>query len=174
LRPATDSADPSRDVERPNKEASMTRPLAAACLAAGLALVSGPAAAQSALERLEVLDERMNEVVLAALEAQIPALSGYLPSVEWDDSMRANATCLLSRVEAQAGAAGVERLLESYAATTEAATGAADLSSLQLETPEGMTPVEFQTAYAECGMRDWLYGRLASSGALAIIMESAR
>ncbi|MGP1358054.1 hypothetical protein [Roseicyclus sp.] len=152
----------------------MTRPLATACLAAGLALAAGPAAAQSALERLEVLDERMNEVVLGALEAQIPALAGYLPSVEWDEPMRANAACLLAEVETRAGAAGVERLLESYAETTEAATGTADLSSLQLETPEGMTPAEFQAAYAECGMRDWLYGRLEASGALAIIMESAR
>jgi hypothetical protein len=153
----------------------MLRPIAATCLAAGIALGAGPAAAQSPLDRLEALDERMNGVVFEALESQIPALSGYMPSLEWDAAMRANGACLLEAVEARSGTAGVAELLENYEETVEsAAAGPSDLGGIRLDPPEGMTPTEFQAAYSDCGMVDWLSNRLAESGALAIIMESSQ
>ncbi|WP_278026998.1 hypothetical protein [Roseicyclus salinarum] len=146
-----------------------------AALAACATLAAGPGAAQSALERLETLDERMNALVFDALEAEIPALSGYRPSLEWDAAMRENGACLIEAVEAQTGGAGVSQLLENYAATVEGASdGASDLGGIRLDPPQGMTPAEFQAAYAECGMLDWLSAKLAGSGALAIIMESTR
>jgi hypothetical protein len=146
-----------------------------AILSASLALAAGPAAAQGALDRLETLDERMNALVFDALETQIPALSGYRPALEWDAAMRENGACLLGRVEAASGDEGVAQLLSSYEATLEAAgQSGADLGGIRIDPPGGMTTEAFQSAYAECGMLDWLSTRLAESGALAVIMESSR
>lgn len=153
----------------------MLRLFHSATLVACFLLAAGPAAAQSPLDRLETLDERMNELVLDALEAQIPALSGYRPALGWDDTMRANGACFLDAVEAEAGSDGVAQLLDSYAITIEQAgqTGA-DLGGIRIDPPGGMTTESFRTAYAACGMLDWLSTRLAESGALAIIMESSQ
>lgn len=153
---------------------SRKTPLPAVFLAS-LAMAAGPAFAQGPLDRLETLDERMNEVVFDALEAQIPALSGYRPALEWDAAMRENGACLLGRVEAASGGDGIAQLLASYEETLEAAgQSGADLGGIRIDPPGGMTTEAFQTAYAECGMLDWLSSRLAESGALAVIMESSR
>ncbi|MCU4654434.1 hypothetical protein N8I71_16460 [Roseibacterium sp. SDUM158016] len=165
---------PEIGAEHPTEDLIMPRPdrfIAAAVLA----LSASPALAQSQLDRLEVLDERMNGVIFAALEAQIPALSGYMPSLDWDDTMRQSGTCLLQAVEAQTGTDGVEQLLANYETTVAEATAApGDLGGIRLNPPDGMATSEFQEAYAECGMLEWLSNRLAESGALAIILESSQ
>lgn len=145
-----------------------------AAIAAACAMLTGPAFAQSALERLEALDERMNAAIFAALEAQLPALSGYLPSFEWDDQMRANGACLIERVDDAAGSAGVTQLLENYEETVELASSGSVNMGIQLSAPDGMSAEAFQAAYGECQMLEWLSARLADSGALAIIMESSQ
>lgn len=140
-----------------------------------LAVAPTGAMANLALEQLETLDERMNELVFDALVAQIPALAEVTPDLEWDDAMRANGQCLLEAVDDQTGVAGINALLQAYAdVVNEAAVSGADLGGLRLDAPEGMSTEEFQTAYTSCGMLDWLSARLAASGALEIIVESSQ
>jgi ABC-type phosphate/phosphonate transport system substrate-binding protein len=144
-----------------------------ASLVTGLALGAVPAAAQTPLERLEVLDERMNAAAFAALQAEYPALSGYMPSPEWNDALRNGWACLLDEVEAQTGEDGVAEFLGNYAETVEqAASGQSDLLTMSFAPPEGMSQSDFQTAYVECGIWEAIMARYQESGAAAILMES--
>jgi ABC-type phosphate/phosphonate transport system substrate-binding protein len=153
----------------------MPRPLIAACLASGLAIGALPAAAQNALERLEMLDERMNAAAFAALEAEYPALSGYMPSPEWNDDLRSSWACLLDEVEARTGSDGVEEFLGNYAETVDAAaSGQSDLLNMSFAPPEGMSQNDFQSVYVECGIWEAIMARYQESGAAAILMESGQ
>lgn len=146
------------------------RPQRAFAVATCAVLCPGIASAQSPLDQLESLDERMNAVIIDTLVAQIPDLADVVPSLAWDDEMRTNGACVLDAVEAETGPSGVTQLLVNYGAAVDMASASgADLGGLRLDPPDGMTPTEFQAIYASCGMLEWLSNRLAASGALEVI-----
>jgi hypothetical protein len=150
-----------------------TRLILTSALAA--ALLPMAAHAQSALERMETMSEAMTEMTYVALIDQIPALSGNLPSAEWDDEMRAAGECILGGVEDEVGSDGVDQMLENMETAMQTATPEGLMNgTFQPALPEGITDQQMQTISNECGMVELMMMRMAESGAMAIMMEGGQ
>ena len=152
---------------------TQTRTLALTALAAAL-LAPLPVAAQSQLERMEVLFEQTTAMVNAAMVVEIPALEGNMPDPAWDEPMRAAHACLLDGfVEASSEAAVDTMLNEMEAAmadgTFETFMNGAMSQAVQL--PDGLDQARAQVILLGCGVMELITARLVKSGAMEIMMQ---
>lgn len=152
---------------------SFSRPLVAAvCAAACLAPL--PAAAQSQLERMEVLSEQASALMNEAMIAQVPALEGNMPDPAWDEPMRAAYACVLEGYIDASSEAAVDGMLDDMEAMLETATAETLMSgetgeSVQL--PDGMSEEQAQGLMQSCGVMEVIMARMAASGAMQVMMD---
>lgn len=133
-----------------------------------------PAAAQSQLDRMEVLSERANALMNEAMIAQAPQLDGRMPSPDWDDALRAAFACVLDGYRADVGEAGVDRMLDQMEATLDGAT-ASDLMDGTLDQavdlPEGITPERGTELMTSCGVMEIYMTRMMESGVVEAMSQ---
>jgi hypothetical protein len=139
-----------------------------------LVLGAGPVAAQSQLERMEVLSEQAGALMNEAMIAQVPALEGNMPDPAWDEPMRVAYGCVLDGYVAASGEAAVDRMLDEMEAMMETATAEALMSGEMgeaMQLPEGLTEAQAQGLMQDCGVMEVMMARMAASGAMQIMME---
>ncbi|MHA7885750.1 hypothetical protein [Roseicyclus sp.] len=143
-------------------------------LAAVAASLPVTAAAQSQLERMEVLSERASALMNEAMIAQLPALEGNMPDPAWDDPMRAAYGCVLEGYVQASGEAAVDTMLDEMDAMMETATAETLMSGAfgdGVQLPEGMSEVQAQALMQDCGVMEIIMARMAESGAMQVMMD---
>jgi hypothetical protein len=152
---------------------TIPRTLTVAVVTAAL-LAPLPAAAQSQLERMEVLSEQANALMNEAMIAQVPALEGNMPDPAWDEPMRAAYTCVLDGYVEVSGEAAVDDMLEEMEVVMETATAESIMSGEMaegLQLPDGMSEAQAQTLMQTCGVMEVIMARMAESGAMQVMMD---
>lgn len=152
---------------------AFSRPLAAA-LGTAACLAALPAAAQSQLERMEVLSEQASALMNEAMIAQVPALQGNMPDPAWDEPMRVAYACVLEGYIDASSEAAVDGMLDDMEAMLETATAETLMSgesgqSVQL--PEGMSEEQAQGLMQSCGVMEVIMARMAASGTMQVMMD---
>lgn len=141
-------------------------------LVAALVTLPLAAQAQTQLERFEVLSERMTELTYQGLAEQVPALSGVLPSAEWDRPMRRAGRCAIRGYEDAVGEAGVEAMLAELESAIDSAQPSDILDgTFSAGVPEGLTNQDVQRINNDCGMIELQMERLAESGAMQALQS---
>lgn len=143
-------------------------------LAITTCLIALPAAAQSQLERMEALSEEANRITNAYMIAQLPALDGNMPDPEWDDPMRSAFTCVLDGYRADAGDAGIDRMLEDMETTmAELSPEALMNGGLQerVQLPDGVSEARSVELMNTCRVMELYMARMRASGALTILSQ---
>ncbi|MEE4117901.1 MAG: hypothetical protein V2I65_02685 [Paracoccaceae bacterium] len=133
-----------------------------------------PAAAQSQLERMEVLSEQVSALMNEAMIAQVPALQGNMPDPAWDEPMRTAYACVLDGYVDASSEAAVDGMLDEMEAMLETATAETLMSgetgqSVQL--PDGMSEEQAQGLMQSCGVMEVIMARMAASGAMQVMMD---
>jgi hypothetical protein len=133
-----------------------------------------PAAAQSQLDRMEVLSERANALMNEAMIAQAPQLDGQMPSPEWDDALRAAFGCVLDGYRSDVGDEGVDVMLDQMETTLDGAT-AEDLMNgtmnERVDLPEGITPERGTELMTSCGVMEIYMTRMMESGVVEAMSQ---
>lgn len=153
-----------------------TRALAATALAAAL-IAPLSAAAQSQLDRMEVLSVQANALMNEALVLQVPALEGNLPAPEWDDRTRTAYSCMLDGYVEAVGEDGVDDMLDQMEVALDGATAEGLMNGelgQGLDTPEGMSEAQAQALVASCGVMEVMMARMAESGAVGVMMQQSQ
>lgn len=141
-------------------------------LTAALVLAALPATAQSTLDRLETVSVAMNGMMNEAFVAQIPSLEGNMPDPAWDAPMRTAYTCMHDAYVDRAGEAAVSDMIGQMEASLDTLTAEQLLQGdISVDNPAGITDAEAQRIVTECGLMDVFMARMASSGAMEIMMQ---
>lgn len=141
-------------------------------LAVGLAALPFAATAETQLERMERISSAMTDLTFQGMIEQMPALEGNLPSVDWDDAMRAASECVLDEIRDLVGDDGIDEMLENMESDMADATPAGMIAGeYQPAPPAGITNAQIQTVSTDCGVVEAMVNRMAASGAMSIMMD---
>ncbi|PWK59351.1 hypothetical protein [Roseicyclus mahoneyensis] len=154
----------------------MTFPRALA-LATAFCMSALPAAAQSQLDRMQVVSERANTLMNEAMIIEIPALAGNMPDPTWDDPMRTAYACILDGYVAASSTGAVDSMLDEMEALLEDATADSILNGDMAEDamlPEGVDEAQAQAILMNCGLMELMMTRMAESGAMGVMMQQSQ
>ncbi len=151
-------------------------------LAAAL-LVAFPATAfaETQLERLESISERLNDAIFAAMIRMVEKEGGNpeplraaMPDGTWDDAYRDAGACIIDRYTEASSASAVDTMLDEMEAFIPR-MAEMDLDAMGEEPsflPEGVSEDYSMTVNAECGLTDIMMERMSESGFMAAMMQS--
>jgi hypothetical protein len=146
-------------------------------LAAGFGLAALPAAAQSQLDRMQVVSERANALMNEAMIAEIPELDGNMPDPAWDEPMRTAYACILDGYVTASSEGAVDDMLTRMETLLETATVDSILNGEMAEDamlPEGVDEAEAQSVLSGCGLMELMMTRMAESGAMTVMMQQSQ
>lgn len=156
----------------------MTLSRALTLLALATALIAPlPVAAQTQIERMEVISERANTLMNEAMVVEIPALEGNLPAPEWDEQMRETYVCILDGYNAASSAGAVDGMLDRMEAIMETATVETILNGELPEDamlPDGIDEASSRAVLTGCGLMELMMARMSESGAMTIMMQQSQ
>lgn len=149
--------------------------------AALLSVLPAMAIAETQLERLEDLSERMNAAVFDAMirmaekeGANPEPLRAAIPDGTWDDAYREAGACMLDRFSTVTTASEIDRMLDTMeVAIAQMATTNLDEIGDEFDfLPEGVTEDMSMQINMECGMTELMMQRMEDSGFTAAMMQS--
>jgi hypothetical protein len=149
--------------------------------AALLSVLPAMAIAETQLERLEDLSERMNAAVFDAMirmaeneGANPEPLRAAIPDGTWDDAYREAGACMLDRFNTVTTASEIDRMLDTMeVAIAQMATTNLDEIGDEFDfLPEGVTEDMSMQINMECGMTELMMQRMEDSGFTAAMMQS--
>jgi hypothetical protein len=149
--------------------------------AALLSVLPAMAIAETQLERLEDLSERMNAAVFDAMirmaeneGANPEPLRAAIPDGTWDDAYREAGACMLDRFNTVTTASEIDRMLDTMeVAIAQMATTNLDEIGDEFDfLPEGVTEDMSVQINMECGMTELMMQRMEDSGFTAAMMQS--
>ena len=146
-------------------------------LAAGFGLAALPVAAQSQLDRMQVVSERANALMNEAMIVEIPELDGNMPDPAWDEPMRTAYACILDGYVAASSEGAVDDMLTRMETLLETATVDSILNGEMSEDamlPEGVDETEAQAVLSGCGLMELMMTRMAESGAMTVMMQQSQ
>ena len=152
-------------------------------LATALTLLPAATLAQSTLDRMEAVSEKMNAVMVRMMADEMIAngadpapLLETLPDMAWDDEMRAAGACMLTGYTDRIGEDGVEEMIANIEQVTNDLDGMT-LSALSDEMailPDGITEEQSVEITQSCGMVQLQMKRMQDSGFAAAMMSAAQ
>ena len=148
--------------------------------AALFAALPAAAFAETQLERLESISERMMTATLEAMVRQVEEQGGNpeplreaMPDVSWNDEYRDAGECLLDRFTAASSSSAVTEMLDDMEAYLP------QMAEMNLDTledvnflPDGMTEEQSMEINSECGITEVMMDRMENSGFMAAMMQS--
>lgn len=149
--------------------------------AAALAIFPTIATAETQLERLEDISERMNtgmfEVMIRMAEkegADPEPLRAAIPDGTWDDAYREAGACMLDRFNALTTTSEIDTMLDKMDAfVAQMATMDIDDEETQPDLlPDGVTEEMSMEINMECGVTEMMMQRMDDSGFSAALMQS--
>lgn len=149
--------------------------------AALLSVLPAMAIAETQLERLEDLSERMNAAVFDAMirmaeneGANPEPLRAAIPDGTWDDAYREAGACMLDRFNTVTTASEIDRMLDTMeVAIAQMATTNLDEIGDEFDfLPEGVTEDMSMQINMDCGMTELMMQRMEDSGFTAAMMQS--
>lgn len=149
--------------------------------AALVSVLPAMAIAETQLERLEDLSERMNAAVFDAMirmaeneGANPEPLRAAIPDGTWDDAYREAGACMLDRFNTVTTASEIDRMLDTMeVAIAQMATTNLDEIGDEFDfLPEGVTEDMSVQINMECGMTELMMQRMEDSGFTAAMMQS--
>lgn len=149
--------------------------------AALVSVLPAMAIAETQLERLEDLSERMNAAVFDAMirmaeneGANPEPLRAAIPDGTWDDAYREAGACMLDRFSTVTTASEIDRMLDTMeVAIAQMATTNLDEIGDEFDfLPEGVTEDMSMQINMECGMTELMMQRMEDSGFTAAMMQS--
>lgn len=145
------------------------------------AVLPAMAIAETQLERLETLSERMNTVMIDAMirmavkeGANPDPLRAAIPDGTWDDAYREAGACMLDRFKTATTSSEIDRMLDTMEVMI-AQMATTDFDEIGEEfdfLPEGITEDMSLQIDMECGMTDLMLQRMDDSGFTAAMMQS--
>ena len=156
--------------------------------AAAVLVLPGAVAAQSQLDRMETVSEKMNDAMMMMMVNEMAAngadpepLIATMPELTWDAEMREAGACMLDAYQAEIGGDGVDTMLTRMEAFADevARLSADDLSMEAIDEnldilPEGMTEERSMEITQTCGMLELQMRRMDASGFMEAMMNAAR
>ena len=136
--------------------------------------------ADTQLERLESISERMMAATLQAMVRMVEEQGGNpaplreaMPDVSWNDEYRDAGECLLDRFTAASSSSAVTEMLDDMEAYLP------QMAEMNLDTledvnflPDGMTEEQSMEINSECGITEVMMDRMENSGFMAAMMQS--
>ncbi|MCR9108270.1 hypothetical protein [Marivita sp. XM-24bin2] len=146
-------------------------------------LVALPATAfaETQLERLESISERLNDAMFSAMIRMVAKEGGNpeplraaMPDGTWDDAYRDAGACILDRYTDASSASAVDTMLDEMEAFIPR-LDEIDLAAMgegPSFLPEGVSEDYSMTVNSECGLTDIMMERMSESGFMATMMQS--
>ena len=137
--------------------------------------------AESQLERLESISERMNDAMIEAMIRMVEKEGGNpeplraaVPANAWGDDHREAGRCMLEKFNEASSVSAVNQML------TEMEAFIPQLAGMDLDTfgddvnllPEGISEDYSLQVNSECGLSDLMVERMEESGFVAAMMQS--
>ncbi len=139
------------------------------------------AIAETQLERLEVISERMTDAMFDAMIRMVERDGGNatpmreaIPDTTWDASYRDAGACLLDRFTAASSVTAVDKMLDDMEAFVPQMADM-DLDSMGDDAtflPEGISEDFSVSVNQECGLTGIMMDRMDESGFMAAMMQS--
>lgn len=137
--------------------------------------------AETQLDRLETISERMSDAMFDAMVRMVEQQGGNpeplraaIPESAWDDEYRAAGACLLDKFVAASSSSAVDEMLDEMEAFIPR------MAEMELEAmgentdflPDGISEDFSISANEECGLTDIMLDRMDESGFMATMMQS--
>ncbi|WP_439524738.1 hypothetical protein [Marivita sp.] len=137
--------------------------------------------AETQLERLEDVSERMNSAVMEMMVREVERqggnpepLRGAIPDGEWNDAYRDAGQCMLDRYTEASSQSDVDEMITKMEGMIPmmATANMEDLGDNMDITPEGISDELSMQINNDCGMTDLMLERMQESGFTEALMQS--
>lgn len=149
--------------------------------AALVAICPVAASAETQLDRLETISERMNDAMFDAMIRMVQQQGGNpeplrsaIPDGTWDAAYRDAGACMLESFVAASSTSAVDKMLDDMEAFIPK-MAEMDLENMSEETdflPEGISEDFSISVNMECGLTDIMLDRMEKSGFMAAMMAA--